>query len=1278
MSIRRPSAATFAALLVTLAVGSQAGLAAQSNDNRPPRRVLTLNVVSSTSSAVTVAWPPARDNFGVAGYAVYVDNTKRAKIDPATAIKVNDLFTYTVDQLTCGKGYLIGVDAFDEAGNESEQTTTTVSTAACPDVAAPTVPTQVRQVATTETSVLLAWSPSTDDVGVVQYGLYVAGLRVNSVSDPTATLTGLTCGKTYAIGVDAADAAGNRSSRVDSYVTTSRCPTSNKPPSAPTGLKVSNATETSVALSWSPSTDDVSVAGYGVYQAGSRVEQVTTTSATVSGLTCGTTYTFGVDAVDGAGSRSTVTALTAAAAPCSPQPSASAAVTQTIVNGSTVSGVANWRAVYDKNGDKVEDDPGSMQFVVDGKVVLTEINTPFGDTDGFWASTSVANGAHTFEVRAVNDSGTVIAKNTVTATVSNGAQPAPSSAVTQTIVNGSTVSGVANWRAVYDKNGDKVEDDPGSMQFVVDGKVVLTEINTPFGDTDGFWASTSVANGAHTFEVRAVNDSGTVIAKNTVTATVSNGAQPSPDTTAPSGPTNPKVVAATANSVTTAWTAASDNVGVAGYGLYRGSNSVGTTTSTSASFGGLTCGTAYQVGVDAYDAAGNRSAPTALSVTTSACADNQPPTAPTGVTASTRTATSIALNWAASTDNIGVAGYGIYNGADLVQTTAGTTGIVGGLTCGTSYTLAVDAFDATGNSSSKSAVMVTTLPCGDTSPPSAPQNMRIVSTTPTSGTIAWDPATDNVGVSSYDVFRAGTKVGSAATTSYTVSGLACGTSSSVGVRAVDAAGNTSPQTTVTVTTPTCTDVQPPTAPTSVKAGTPTATSVPLTWTASTDNVGVMGYDVYRNSAKIGSTPSPSYAASGLNCGTTYTFAVAAYDAAGNRSAQAQVVSTTALCSQSSTGGTVFVNPNGNDSAACTQTAPCRSFGRAYRAAQPGQVVEIAAGSYPNQSVSPDPAKTGSTDVVLRPAPGATVNVDGFYQWGASHTTVDGAGGDLNISGFEVGDPASRSNRVTDITFRNIDFLGGQSQVLNVDGLTLDNLDIGGNCDGYDALRFNDPVGTAGDADDPANVVVKDSRIGRICWPNSADHPDCVAMSAGHNVTFDGNRIWQCGSQGLYLISELGGNIHDVQIQNNMFGDCRTSGGYSNCVNSLILDVRSPGLANVTVRYNAFAVNQQPMRVSGGTSAQNIQVYGNAGEGPGCETPNGAVSYGYNVWDDAKCASTDMTSDPKFVSSVSGSGFDLHLQSGSPAIGKGDPTRYPSSDADGDTRTTPPDAGADQR
>ena len=126
-----------------------------------------------------------------------------------------------------------------------------------------------------------------------------------------------------------------------------------------------------------------------------------------------------------------------------------------------------------------------------------------------------------------------------------------------------------------------------------------------------------------------------------------------------------------------------------------------------------------------------------MAVTTSPCPDSQAPSAPTNVTASTRTTTSIALTWAPATDNVGVAGYGIYNAGELVNTTAGTTGIVSGLTCGTNYTLAVDAFDATGNSSTKTTVMVSTLPCADTTAPTAtltaPTNGATVSGTINAG-----------------------------------------------------------------------------------------------------------------------------------------------------------------------------------------------------------------------------------------------------------------------------------------------------------------------------------------------------------------------------------------------------------------------------------------------------------------------------------------------------------------------------------------------------------------
>ena len=202
---------------------------------------------------------------------------------------------------------------------------------------------------------------------------------------------------------------------------------------------------------------------------------------------------------------------------------------------------------------------------------------------------------------------------------------------------------------------------------------------------------------------------------------------PTGDQVAPSQPGNLKVTSASATNVGVAWSPATDNVGVTGYDVYRGSTLTTTTPQTNATLTGLSCGNAYQVGVDANDAAGNSSPPATMAVTTSPCPDSQAPSAPTNVTASTRTTTSIALTWAPATDNVGVAGYGIYNAGELVNTTAGTTGIVSGLTCGTNYTLAVDAFDATGNSSTKTTVMVSTLPCADTTAPT------VTLTAPTNG-----------------------------------------------------------------------------------------------------------------------------------------------------------------------------------------------------------------------------------------------------------------------------------------------------------------------------------------------------------------------------------------------------------------------------------------------------------------------------------------------------------------------------------------------------------------
>jgi chitinase len=93
-----------------------------------------------------------------------------------------------------------------------------------------------------------------------------------------------------------------------------------------------------------------------------------------------------------------------------------------------------------------------------------------------------------------------------------------------------------------------------------------------------------------------------------------------PDSTPPSTPGSLQTSAITSTSVTVSWTASSDDVGVTGYRLFNGSAQVTTITGTIHTFKGLSPGTAYTFGVEAYDAADNNSARATKSATTTAAA----------------------------------------------------------------------------------------------------------------------------------------------------------------------------------------------------------------------------------------------------------------------------------------------------------------------------------------------------------------------------------------------------------------------------------------------------------------------------------------------------------------------------------------------------------------------------------------------------------------------------------------------------------------------------------
>ncbi|WP_336782462.1 glycosyl hydrolase family 18 protein [Paenibacillus illinoisensis] len=197
------------------------------------------------------------------------------------------------------------------------------------------------------------------------------------------------------------------------------------------------------------------------------------------------------------------------------------------------------------------------------------------------------------------------------------------------------------------------------------------------------------------------------------------GTTPPADTTSPSVPGNARSTGVTASSVTLAWNASTDNVGVTGYNVYNGTNLVTSVTGTTATISGLAPGTSYTFTVKAKDTAGNLSAASnsvTVSTTVQPGGDTQAPTVPTNLTSTAKTSSTITLSWAASTDNVGVTGYEVYNGTTLVTTVSGTSATVTGLTADTSYTFTVKAKDAAGNLSAASSALTVKTDVGTTNP----------------------------------------------------------------------------------------------------------------------------------------------------------------------------------------------------------------------------------------------------------------------------------------------------------------------------------------------------------------------------------------------------------------------------------------------------------------------------------------------------------------------------------------------------------------------------------
>jgi chitodextrinase len=242
---------------------------------------------------------------------------------------------------------------------------------------------------------------------------------------------------------------------------------------------------------------------------------------------------------------------------------------------------------------------------------------------------------------------------------------------------------------------------------------------------------------------------------------------------------------------------------------------------------------------------------------------------------------------------VGVTGYLVYNAdtGSIIATTTTTSFTHSGLVPGTTHNYRVSAFDVVPNHSpwTDPPVSVTTLP-PDTIAPSTPTELLASAVSSLQINLSWTASTDNVKVTHYIVRRNGVQVATPATTSFADTGLSAATTYGYTVAARDAAGNISPNSTsVSVT---IADTTPPSTPTGLSATAAGSTGANLSWSASTDNVAVTGYIVRRNGVQVATPATTSYADTGLSAVTTYSYTVAARDAAGNISPNSASVSVT--------------------------------------------------------------------------------------------------------------------------------------------------------------------------------------------------------------------------------------------------------------------------------------------------------------------------------------------------------------------------------------------------
>jgi len=431
---------------------------------------------------VTVSWTPPDDRGGAAttltSYTVTSDHGQTVTV-PGNATST------IVTGLTNGTAYRFAVTATNPRGTSDPSA---LSSSVTPQPVVPSAPLGIAAVAGNKQATINWNAPATDGGSPITSYTVTSnpGAKTATVggSARTATLTDLTNGTTYTFTVTATNGVGTGPASVPSSAVTPR-----SVPGAPTNV-TATAGNTSATVSWT-APDDNGGAPVTSYVVTSSPDGKTatvggsTTSATVTGLTNGTAYTFTVKALNDAGAGPS-SLPSAAVTPNHTVPGAPSGVVATPGNKQAT---VSWTAPAEDGGNAitsytVTSDPGGKTVTVDGSTTSADV-------------TGLANGtAYTFTVKATNALGTSAAS-----APSNAVTPASlPGAPTNVVATGGNGEATVTWTPPADGGGSpitayNVTSSPGGNTVTVTGTTATV---------------TGLTNGtAYTFTVNATNGQGT-------------------------------------------------------------------------------------------------------------------------------------------------------------------------------------------------------------------------------------------------------------------------------------------------------------------------------------------------------------------------------------------------------------------------------------------------------------------------------------------------------------------------------------------------------------------------------------------------------------------------------------------------------------------------------------------------------------------------------------------------------------------------------------------------